>query len=146
MPAKPYALFAALFVAILPVHAADRIESCLEKANTQLEINLCDNNEQSIADKELNLIYQAVLKKHQSNKKFIEKLKTSQRAWVKWRDAEMEALFPEHDEPGFYGSSFSSCWSNQLAALTRARNSQLLIWLEGVEEGEICSGSYPIKP
>lgn len=145
MQAKAYILCIALLVTILPTHAADTIENCLDKAATQLEINLCDSREQSTADMELNQIYQAVLKKHESNKKFIEKLKNSQRAWVKWRAAEMEAIFPEKDEAGYYGSSFAGCWANQLATLTRERSRQLRIWLEGVEEGDSCSASYPIK-
>lgn len=145
MQAKSSVLFTALLFSIVSANAADSIENCLEKANTQLEINLCDSDELSLADKELNQIYQAVLKKHESNKKFIEKLKNSQRAWLKWRDAEMEAIFPEKDQPGYYGSSFAGCWVNQLALLTRERSRQLKIWLEGIEEGDICSGSYPIK-
>lgn len=145
MQVKLSVLFTALLLSIASANAADSIENCLEKANTQLEINICDNHEQSLADKELNQIYQAVLKKHESNKKFIEKLKNSQRAWVKWRDAEMEAIFPEKDQPGYYGSSFAACWANQLALLTRERSRQLKTWLEGIEEGDICSGSYPTK-
>lgn len=146
MQAESSVLLIALLVALLPAYAADTTENCLEKAITQREINLCDSNEQALADKELNQIYQAVLKKHQDNKKFIDKLKISQHAWLKWRDAEMETLFPEHDEPEYYGSSFAGCWSNQLAVLTRERSRQLRIWLDGVEEGDICAGSHPIKP
>lgn len=146
MKTKSSVLLTVLFAAILPAYAADTTENCLEKANTQLEMNLCDGNEQALADKELNLIYQAVLKKHRSDKKFIDHLKNAQRAWVNWRDAEMEALFPEHNEPDYYGSSFAGCWSNQLATLTRERSRQLRIWLDGIEEGDICAGSHPIKP
>jgi hypothetical protein len=64
---------------------------------------------------------------------------------IKWRDAEMAAIYPEQKQPGFYGSSFAGCWSSQLATLTRERTLQLRKWLDGVQEGDVCSGSIPVK-
>lgn len=129
-----------------PAIAADPVQACNDKAKTQLDLTDCSGLDKQLADLELNAVYQAVLKKHKKDKMFIEKLKVAQRAWLKWRDAEMEAIYPESDEPmQVYGSSFSSCWGSQLAAITGERTKQLRKWADGIEEGEVCTGSFPIK-
>jgi len=118
---------------------------CLDNANTQTAINHCLQLAQENADQELNRVYQAILRKHADNPKFLQKLKLAQRAWIQWRDAEIAAIFPEPAEAGFYGSSFSGCQSTHLDILTRQRTQQLRQWLDGVEEGDLCSGSMPFK-
>ena len=143
MPIKSIILI--IICAATPVWAGDTIQSCFDKANTQLEINQCGGLDQQIVDQALNTVYQAVLTKHATNQLFVQKLKLAQRAWITWRDAEMAAIYPETHDPGFYGSSFAGCWNGQLARITRERTLQLRKWLDGVEEGDICSGSYPIK-
>lgn len=125
--------------------ASDTTQTCFANANTQLEINQCSGLENQAADQELNQVYQAVIKQHADDKAFTDNLKLAQRAWLKWRDAEMAAIYPHSEEPGYYGSSFSGCRNDQLAAITRERNRQLRKWLVGIEEGDICSGSFPIK-
>ena len=125
--------------------ATETSQSCFDHAETQLAINLCNSADNQTADQELNSVYQAVLNKHANDKKFIENIKLAQRAWLKWRDAEMAAIYPEQKQAEFYGSSFAGCWSDQLATLTRERTLQLRKWLDGVEEGDICAGSIPFK-
>lgn len=120
-------------------------KTCVDKADTQLEINQCSSLENQAADQTLNQVYQAVLKQHTGDKALTDNLKLAQRAWLKWRDAEMAAIYPHSEEPGYYGSSFGGCWNDQLAAITRERTRQLRKWLDGVEEGDICSGSFPIQ-
>ena len=127
------------------VMASESSQSCLDHADTQLQINQCSSLDNQTADQELNSVYQAVLTKHAKDKSFIDNFKQAQRAWLKWRDAEMAAIYPEQKQPGFYGSSFAGCWSGQLATLTRERTLQLRKWLEGVQEGDVCSGSIPFK-
>jgi uncharacterized protein YecT (DUF1311 family) len=127
------------------VMATESSQSCFDHADTQLQINQCSNLDNQTADQELNSVYQAVLTKHAKDKSFIDNFKQAQRAWLKWRDAEMAAIYPEQKQPGFYGSSFAGCWSSQLATLTRERTLQLRKWLDGVQEGDVCSGSIPFK-
>lgn len=141
MPIKPI-LLALIFASPL-VAADDTRQTCLANADTQQEINRCSGLESESADQELNRVYQAILKRHAHDQPLIDSLKQAQRAWLKWRDAEMLAIFPERPEPGYYGSSFSGCWNDQMAAMTRERTQQLRKWLDGVEEGDICSGSFP---
>ncbi|AEG01446.1 lysozyme inhibitor LprI family protein [Methylomonas methanica] len=142
-PIKPVML--SLILACPPAIADDAKQSCLDNANTQREINQCSGLENESADRELNRVYQAILKQHAGDKLFIDSLKQAQRAWLKWRDAEMLAIYPASKEPGYYGSSFAGCWSDQLATMTHERTRQLKKWLDGVEEGDICAGSLPIK-
>lgn len=96
------------------------------------------------ADAELNAVYAAILKKNADDKNFIDKLKAAQRAWVAFRDAEMAARYPAKDK-WEYGSAFDLCWCNGLAALTQQRTEQLKPWRDGIPEGDVCAGSYPVR-
>jgi uncharacterized protein YecT (DUF1311 family) len=139
---------AVITILLLPAYSAlssDALQTCNNEAQTQLDINHCGSLDFQSADKELNAVYTAVLEQHKTNTKFLEKLKAAQRAWLKWRDAEMEAVYPEKDDPSYYGSSFPACWNTQLSNLTQERTRQLQKWLDGVEEGDVCSGSYPLS-
>jgi len=93
------------------------------------------------ADAEMNQIYQQVLKKYNDNPQFIEKFKTSQRAWLKFRDAQLEAMYPSPDKQKAYGSAYPTCEADMLLELTGARTKQLRVWLDGIEEGDVCAGS-----
>jgi uncharacterized protein YecT (DUF1311 family) len=97
------------------------------------------------ADAELNRVYNQVLKTYSSDHEFIEKLRESQRAWIKFRDAQLEALYPKADKRGEYGSEYPTCAADALAELTVARTKQLQRWLDGVEEGDVCAGSVRVK-
>ena len=139
-------LLACLACLSAPAIAADPIQACYDKARTQPELTHCSGLASQQADKELNAVYQAVLKRHTADRVFSEKFKAAQRAWLKWRDAEMEAIYPDSDQPQRrYGSSFSYCRGNQIEAITRERTKQLRKWADGIEEGELCVGSFPIR-
>lgn len=112
---------------------------------TQLEMNQEADENYKKADKELNVVYNKILKSYQTDANFISKLKAAQNAWIKFRDAEMDALFPEEQKRLYYGSVFPMCWSMALTSLTKERIEKLKIWLTGIEEGDMCSGSVKIK-
>ena len=107
-------------------------------------MNAYAKNEFLKADKELNSIYQKILKKNADDTIFIKNLKTAQRAWIQFRDAEMNMKYPER-EYGYYGSSQPMCWSIYKTELTKERIKTLKQWVEGIEESDICGGSIPIK-
>jgi uncharacterized protein YecT (DUF1311 family) len=92
------------------------------------------------ADKELNTAYQKILKMYSSDTAFIRNLKNAQRIWVQFRDAEMKAIYPDR-EPGYYGSVQPTCWYTAMTVLTNDRIKKLKVWIDGVVEGDICSGS-----
>lgn len=66
-------------------------------AQTQQEMN-----EQAIemyhkSDKELNKVYQAVLREYKEDTAFIRRFREAQRVWLLFRDAEMLARYPERE-------------------------------------------------
>ena len=100
------------------------------------------------ADQELNSLYQQVLKLYAPDATFLKALRASQQAWLTYRDAQLEARFPTR--PGeakrvTYGSVYPTCNCTILAELTAARNQQLRVWVEGIAEGDGCSGSVRMK-
>ena len=114
-------------------------------AQTQLEINQAAGAAHAQADKQLNEVYQRILKEYAADPVFIANLREAQRAWVKFRDAEMKAKYPDR-EAGYYGSVHPTCWASYLAELTSQRTKDLRVWLTGIEEGDACIGSVKTKP
>ena len=94
------------------------------------------------ADQELNKVYKQILKDYAGQPLFIAKLKVAQRLWVQLRDAELGLKFPK---TGNYGSVQPMCEEDYLAHLTRERIKFLRVWLTGIQEGDVCSGSVRIK-
>ncbi len=93
------------------------------------------------ADAELNKVYQAILKAYKDRPEFTQKLKIAQRAWIKFRDAHAESVFPAKDKLGEYGSVYRVCYAQIMASLTEQRTRQLWVWIKGTEEGDVCAGS-----
>lgn len=111
---------------------------------TQSEMNNESAKSFQDADKELNLIYQKVLGEYKTDKVFIANLRKAQNAWISFRDAEVLAKFPPR-EKGYYGSVLPTCLSSYKAKLTQERAKQLKVWLDGIAEGDTCSGSVKQK-
>jgi uncharacterized protein YecT (DUF1311 family) len=110
---------------LLPVTSQAEEADCSETAQTQVELNSCADKEYAAADAELNRVYQGTLKRYKDDPKFIAKFRESQRAWLKYRDAELDARFPHADEgksTHYYGSIFPMCAShtrpNSLASVS----------------------------
>nr|WP_241461398.1 lysozyme inhibitor LprI family protein [Aquimarina macrocephali] len=103
------------------------------------------NNEYQKADIELNEVYQNILTEYKSDTIFIDRLKKTQRIWISYRDAELEMKFPVKNKQTEYGSVYPMCVSYFLKELTEERIEKLKVWLIGVEEGDVCSGSVKIK-
>ncbi|HSF24070.1 MAG TPA: lysozyme inhibitor LprI family protein [Blastocatellia bacterium] len=109
-----------------------------------------DSNEDSCAtfkqaDALLNKSYNQVLSEYRKNAAFIRKLRVAQRAWIAYRDAQIEALYPATDKRAEYGSVYPMCRCSALAALTTQRADELKKWVDGLEEGDVCSGSIKIR-
>jgi uncharacterized protein YecT (DUF1311 family) len=93
------------------------------------------------ADQELNRTYQQILKEYRTKTVFLQSLKAAQQRWIQFRDAEMKARYPATNSLLEYGSFFPVCYSNGMEELTKARTKQLRLWLTGIPEGDMCSGS-----
>ena len=141
-----YAIVLVFSCGLLPLAAEAAQVNCFDKAQTQADLNSCAGDEYAAADAELNRVYKQILEKYKDEPKFIAKLRAAQRAWLTYRDAELDAKFPHADEKSaYYGSIFPMCDSQYKAGLTRERVAKLREWLDGVEEGDACSGSVMIK-
>lgn len=114
-------------------------------SQTQAEMNHEAYTEFQKSDKELNSVYKEILSLYKDDVVFIESLRKSQRTWIQFRDAELEMKYPNHKTPGYYGSSHSMCCSIYLKELTDKRIATLKTWIEGIEEGDMCSGSVRNK-
>ena len=131
-------LFAASVIAI--------VFSCAGSlAQTQSESNqdACTGLKQ--ADALLNKSYNQVLSEYRKNAALIRKLKIAQRAWLAYRDAQVEALYPAPNKRAEYGSVYPMCRCSAMATLTTQRADELKKWIDGAEEGDVCSGSIKIK-
>jgi uncharacterized protein YecT (DUF1311 family) len=96
-------------------------------------------------DAELNLVYNKILKEYGNEKDFVINLKKAQNIWIQFRDAEMAMRFPKEDKGLHYGSVYPMCRSYILAEMTEQRTNKLKVWLEGIEEGEVCLGTIKMK-
>lgn len=97
------------------------------------------------ADIELNNVYQKILIEYKSDSIFIDRLKKTQSIWISYRDAELEMKFPAENKQLEYGSIYPMCVSIFLKELTEERTEKLKVWLNGIEEGDMCLGSVKLK-
>jgi len=118
---------------------------CNSPAQTQAEMNQDACAKYGKADAEMNAVYRQVLNKYKSETVFVAKIKAAQRAWIAFRDAHLESLYPEPNKLQAYGSVNPMCRCSVLADLTVERTKQLKQWLNGAEEGDVCSGSVRLK-
>ncbi|CAM3914306.1 lysozyme inhibitor LprI family protein [Mucilaginibacter galii] len=94
------------------------------------------------ADKQLNTVYQMILRQYAKDTKFIKNLKAAQRLWIQLRDADVAAKFPQE---GSYGSVEPMCRAGYLEVYTLNRTKFLKVWLEGIPEGDVCNGSVKTR-
>jgi len=96
------------------------------------------------ADAKLNKVYQQVLVEYRQDKIFIEKLKIAQRAWLVFRDAHLDSIYPASGQRT-YGSVSPMCRCLIIVQLTEERTKTLQQWIDGTIEGDVCAGSVRIK-
>ena len=115
------------------------------QAQSQMELNkqACDAHKK--ADAEMNRVYQQILAEYKQDAQFIQKLKAAQRAWIAFRDAHLESVYPATEKRAQYGSVNPMCQCMVLEKLTIARTAMLIEWIDGVEEGDVCAGSIKVK-
>ncbi len=92
---------------------------------TQYEMNRGAGADASDADAELNRVYQQLLSTMKSDANAAKKLRAAQRAWIAFRDAQLEALYPAEDKRVEYGSMYPMCSARVVAAMTEERTAQL---------------------
>ena len=105
--------------------------TCYDTAMTQAAISDCAQAESQSLDKDLNTAYKAVLKRFAEKPGFREKLKKAQRAWIAFRDLELELVSSD-------GSISGMCRSNRQGQLNKERTAYLKSLLES-QEGDGCA-------
>lgn len=98
----------AFLLASLPAIAQDSAQyrTCNEKAKAQAEMNACASDEAARVNAELNLVYQKLLSRVGSQPEAAVKIKAAERAWIAYRDAYMDAMYPAKDKQAEYGSIY----------------------------------------
>jgi uncharacterized protein YecT (DUF1311 family) len=113
-------------------------------SQTQLDMTKETSDKYLKLDQELKKVYDQILVDYGNDTIFIEKLKNSQKIWIKLRDAELEMLFPDPDKR-HYGSMYSMCCNGYLSNLTKERIVHLEKWIKPTPDGEGCTGSMKYR-
>jgi uncharacterized protein YecT (DUF1311 family) len=114
-------------------------------AQTQMQLNAEACGRSKKADEELTRVSKQILADNASDGNFVKAFAKAQDAWVAFRDAQVTAVFPG-PSPMAYGSSYAMCRCGVLEQLTTERTKELRkLWIEGVEEGDVCVGSCTVK-
>lgn len=109
-------------------------------AQTQLELNQDACTTLKKADQLLKQTYQKVLTAHKQDTAFTSQFKNAQRKWIAFRDAYVDSMYiPEYSNS--YGSIMPMCKCLFIEQITSERIKQLNVWINGVQEGDACSGS-----
>lgn len=95
-------------LASLPGLAQDSAQyrTCNEKAKTQTEMNACASEEAARVDAELNKVYHQLLSQAVNKDEAVAKIKTAEKAWIAYRDAYLEAMYPAKNKQAEYGSIY----------------------------------------
>ena len=112
---------------------------------SQMELNEQACAAYKKADAEMNKVYRRILSENHADKLFLQKMRAAQRAWLVFRDAHLEALYPAADKRAAYGTVNPMCQCMELEKLTSERVTVLRQWVDGIEEGDVCGGSIKVK-
>ncbi len=118
-----------LFMFLLGLLASVAQESaeyraCLDKATTQMAMNACASAEAARADARLNDVYHKLLAEAAKQPEAVDKIKGAERAWIAYRDAYVEAMYPAKDKEVEYGSIYLMNVNLLRAKLTDGRSSR----------------------
>jgi uncharacterized protein YecT (DUF1311 family) len=110
---------------------------CWKTAMAQSEMNRCADLDARAADADLNHVYQELLAKLKAGGTATRKLRAAQRAWLAFKDAHLQSLYPAEDKQAEYGSIFPMCYSQVATAMTKERIAQLRRMLDDKDPCDI---------
>ncbi len=98
----------------------------------QAELNACAYEDYQAADKKLNETWKKLITKFKAEKTATAKLKAAQKAWIAFRDAEMDAMFACEDGnvQVCWGSMYPMLLNGELQTMTEVRTAQLQKYLD----------------
>ncbi|MFZ1344417.1 lysozyme inhibitor LprI family protein [Thiothrix eikelboomii] len=100
-------------------------------AGNQAELNQCALDEYQAADRKLNDTWKKLMAKFKNDKTATAKLKAAQKAWLAFRDAEIEATFAcDTGDRRCWGSMEPMLRYGELTSLTQARTARLQKYLQ----------------
>lgn len=123
--------FAVMLAAALTATPALAEDLDCSKAVTQMDMNQCALRDFEAADKRLNAIYRRVVAAQEGDGA---KLKTAQRAWIAFRDAECAFETAESEGGSIHPMEFSMC----LTKVTKARSKELEDYLACQKDAAKC--------
>ncbi len=107
---------------------------------SQAAMNAAAAREYKRADDTLSAVYNKVSAKYQDDREFIAKYTAAQVAWIAFRDAHLDAVFPKEDKSS-YGSMYPMVYHLYKAELTWDRVKQLNEWLVDAPEADPAAAS-----
>ncbi|MFZ1388921.1 MAG: lysozyme inhibitor LprI family protein [Thiolinea sp.] len=111
-------------------YAEETAFKCNPEGN-QAELNQCSYDHYQAADKQLNTTWKKLMAKFKDDKTATAKLKTAQKAWLVFRDAEIEAMFAcEAQDRTCWGSMEPMLRNGELTTLTQARTARLQKYIQ----------------
>jgi uncharacterized protein YecT (DUF1311 family) len=120
--------------------------TCIQKAETQSAMTACASEEASHADAELNAVYRKLLAQVAGDKVGAAKIKTAYKAWLDYRDAYLEAMYPAEDKQAAYGTIYPTEVNLLRAKLTRQQTSDLRDLLGQYGRTRDSSYGAPVPP
>lgn len=123
---------------MLLFHNAGFAADCMDNALSQYDMNVCSGSKATKADAELNQVYQKLLMRAKKDAIATASIKNAERAWVKYRDAQIEMYYPSSRPTAFYGSFQPVCNNSLYQRLTEERIKELKEFLEKPAEGDMC--------
>ncbi len=82
------------------------LRACNQNARSQAELNACANEEATRAERDLHRVYTRLLAQASSQPEAVEKIKAAEKAWLSYRDAYLEAMYPAADKQAEYGTIY----------------------------------------
>jgi uncharacterized protein YecT (DUF1311 family) len=102
-----YLLMAFLLVSLSSVaQESAEYRACLDRATTQMAMNTCASEEAARVEGRLNDVYHKLLTAAAKQPDAVDKIKGAERAWIAYRDAYVEAMYPAKDKEVEYGSIY----------------------------------------
>lgn len=120
----------------LAIHAATAsgqpksFQSCMNAAQTQLQMDTCANIELASADAAEQVLYREVLKVASHRPVGLNEARHAEAAWMEYRDAYVRAMYPARNKLARYGSAYPMEVALLRARLTREHSAQLRDLLE----------------
>jgi uncharacterized protein YecT (DUF1311 family) len=114
-----FLLFIALNSPPCVAQDSDQYRACNEKVQSQAELNACANDEAARVDVELNSTYRALISIGGSQPQAVTKIKAAEKAWIAYRDAYIDAMYPAENKQAEYGSMYPMEVSLLHAKLTK---------------------------